>query len=381
MKKLIAIVSAVIVTSLLLVGGVVLASDKPNERFQDNVMLKESDVIDGSYYAAGQTVTIAGTVKGDVYCAGKNIIVSGIIEGDVLCAGQTVKVSGTVAGDVRLAGQFVTVDGKVAKSASVFGSTVDITRSARIGMDMNGAGESVTVDGDVARDVVLAGNAVTLTGTLGRNVEATSENLTVADGASVAGKLHYTSRNEASIASGSVKGQVDFTKRTQEDGRRNSNTWFASSALFMMLAFLVIALALALVAPQFVNEVGVTGQKRLGMSILAGVVFLFAAPIIVVMVAITLVGIPLAAIMLLAWILILLLSGPFVAYYIGRLVLRRNSNNIVAAMMTGAVILAILYVIPIVNIIAGFAATILGSGMLSLHLMSGRKKFSYSIKQ
>ena len=379
--KFLAIAAAVVTAGLLLTGTMVAASTDKDDMWSANKTVKESEVIDGTYYAAGQTVTVAGTVKGDVYCAGKSVIVTGTVEGDVLCAGQTVKVSGKVGGDVRLAGQSVTVDGTIAKSASLAGATIDITKSGNIGQDITAAGETVTISGKVARDMWIGGTSATITGTIGRHGEVASEDFTVSDGAIVQGNVHYKSRHEASIAEGSVKGKVDFTKQTDRQNDSSSGASFASS-VYMGLALLFMSLIFVLAAPNLMNNLGIVGRKKLGMTIVAGLILLLAGPLLLVLVGITVIGIPLAIALALAWILLLLVSGPVTAYYIGRLVSRKYTSNAVASMMIGAVILAILLMIPVVNVIAGIASTVLGTGMVVLHAFgtAGQKKFSYTIK-
>ena len=42
-------------------------------------------VVDGSAYLAGSTVTVQGTINGDLYCGANNVIITGTIEGDVIC--------------------------------------------------------------------------------------------------------------------------------------------------------------------------------------------------------------------------------------------------------------------------------------------------------
>lgn len=74
-----------------------------------------TETVDGTLFAAGRTVDIAGTVNGDVFCAGREYAVSGTVNGDVICAAQARRVSGTVEGDVRAAGRAVTIgDGRIA---------------------------------------------------------------------------------------------------------------------------------------------------------------------------------------------------------------------------------------------------------------------------
>ncbi len=375
--KILTFIVGVLTAGLALAGTV--AATNNNDSMKGNKTLKETETVDGSYYAAGGTVTVAGTVKGDVYCAGQNIIVSGTVEGDVICAGMTVKVSGTVGGDVRLAGQFVTLDGTVGKSASLFGSVVDVTKSSKIGQDLTGAGETLNLDGTVARDAVLAGTEVTLLGAVGRNSEINAQSLTVSDKASVAGNVRYTGPTEGSIAEGSVKGEVEYIKKTNDES--NGGSWLAS-VLYMTLALLFLSLILVLAMPQVLNNMAVIGQKRLGMVIASGLLLLVATPFVAVLTAITVIGIPLAIILMLVWVVLLLVSGPVTAFYLGRLLLRKYSNNAIASMMAGALVLVILLMIPIVNIIAGAAMVVLGLGMAGLNLISrtNQKKFSYSVK-
>ena len=58
-------------------------------------------VVDGSAYLAGSTVTVQGTINGDLYCGANNVIITGTIEGDVICGANTIFVGGLVRGDVR----------------------------------------------------------------------------------------------------------------------------------------------------------------------------------------------------------------------------------------------------------------------------------------
>jgi cytoskeletal protein CcmA (bactofilin family) len=381
MKKIIAVVIATLSAGLLLTAGVSATSSNVNYGGGDNVTLERSKVVNGAYYTSGDTVTIAGTVKGDLYCAGKTVFVTGTIEGDVFCAAQTIKIAGNVDGDVRVAGQTVTIDGITSRNVTVFGEVVDIAKTAVIGRDLNGASNSVTVDGKVGRDVTIGGNTVSILGNVGRDVGVASENLSINDGSSVAGWVRYTSRNEASIAEGSVQGEVKYTKKEDDDtAAADSSAAAISSFIYMLLAFAVLSLGIILIAPQQVHAVGITGIKRLGLSILLGVFALLAVPILLVLLALTFIGIPLALLLGLVWILILVLSGPIFAYYLGRLLLRKHTDNAIWTMLVGAALVVVLFIIPIVNVITGLASLILGMGMISLYVMSRLQKPHYTVK-
>lgn len=50
------------------------------------VVVPASEAIADDFYAAGETVTINGTVGGDAILAGEQLIINGAIEGDLIAA-------------------------------------------------------------------------------------------------------------------------------------------------------------------------------------------------------------------------------------------------------------------------------------------------------
>lgn len=57
-----------------------------------------------NYFAAGEGVTISGTINGDVFVFGGKTYIDGTVNGDVLAAGGQVTIDGPVSGNVRVAG-------------------------------------------------------------------------------------------------------------------------------------------------------------------------------------------------------------------------------------------------------------------------------------
>src|SRR5579872_3863837 len=97
----------------ILIVGILLASAKLVSAHGfytgTNVDIGQSQPIQETVFAGGNTIDINTEVFGDVFCAGQTVTISGTIHGDVICAGQTVTVNGKVDGNIRLAGQTVNV--------------------------------------------------------------------------------------------------------------------------------------------------------------------------------------------------------------------------------------------------------------------------------
>jgi hypothetical protein len=142
---------------------------------------------------------------------------------------------------------------------------------------------------------------------------------------------------------------------------------------------LITALVVTALVPRVLNRVSQQGMKRPGMSLLVGFGANIAVPIIIFLLLVTIVGIPVAILLLLAWLLINLSSGIFSAYWLGRRVWK-TQHNAFLIMLTGSMILILLYFIPIISIFALVLATWLGEGMLLLELKNRLPRPDYRVK-
>jgi len=341
-------------------------------RSGNNTTLAAGQTVDGSLYAAGRTIDLAGTVNGDIFCAGQNITISGTVNGDVICGGQTLRIDGVVHGDVRAAGQSVTVDAQVTGSATLAGQTVTTSSKSRIGRDMTVAGQDVTLNGSVGRDVVAGSGSGIFNGLIGRNVSAGVDHLRLGSDADVKGNITYTSRNQLQRDSGAdVVGRVTQNQPQQTRSDEGSPWLFT---LWWLVAMLVFALLVALSMPQTVHRAAAAARLRPGRTLLVGFVASIIVPIGIVVLMATLLGLVAGLVALVAWILLVALSGPFAAYAFGRWILEQfnRTDNVVWAMLVGALVLLVVYLIPIIGWIVMLFALWYGLGMLLRHLAAMR---------
>ena len=349
-------------------------------RTGDTATVAAEETVNSSLYASGRTVDIAGTVDGDVFCAGMNVSVSGTVRGDIICVGQTVTVSGNVEGDVRLAGQTVTLGGTVDGNASVATSSFSLEGRASIGGDLSAAGSDLVLNGTVGRDAALAGATATLNNEIGRNVNASVETLVLHGQADVGGGLYYTSANEARMDQGAqVAGE---TRRTEpEQAKGTFEAPFVTSVgfvLYLIAALMILSLALVLLFPAPVHaasEIALASPLRV---LLTGFIAGLAAPVVIVILMITVLGFPLALLLLLIWLVVVFLAGPIFSYYVGRLLLRAQTNPFLI-MALGSLVVLILLFIPILGLFVWLAATWMGTGMLLIEFMRRAPRPEYAV--
>ncbi len=343
------------------------------------VVVPKDQTVDSMLFSYGRSLEIAGTVNGDVICAGMNVTISGTVHGDVICAAQTIHISGHVEGGVRVAGQNVSVDGQVDGSASLLGQTITTSETSKISKDLTAAGSDISINGQIGRDVGLAADNATVNGQVGRNLNGRFNSLKLDGNSSVDGNLDYTSAQEASIADG-AKVAGSKTRHQPVTKAKHQNTWklrFAGQG-YAFISLLVLALVLVLLFPQFFHEASERTYRHPGRTALIGFLSLLAAPFLFIALLLTLIGVPLALLFGLTWLVILMLSGTVFSYSVGRL-LMKHSKQPVLIMFVGAAVVLVLYALPILSFITLLAAGLMGTGSIVSELFIRTPKPRHSI--
>ncbi len=378
MRRRIWLASGAAVASLFLFMGVAGAH---TFRSGDVATVPASETVDNSFWAAGRTIVIAGTVNGDVHCGGHGLIVSGTVKGDVVCAAQTITITGTVEGSAHLLAQTINLNGTVGRNLTAAAQTLNFDPKSTVNGDVSIAGRDANLNGTIGRDLALAVSSANLSGVVGRDIKASTEHFRLASTAKVGGNLEYTSTNNVELASGaSVGGQTIKHTPKQKATHWGALIGFAGWAiLYLTLALLITMLVLVALFPKAIHTTAQQAVRRPWVALLTGFIASLVIPVIIVVLLLTLVGIPLGLILLLWWLLVCALSGVVSAYFTGWLVWRRQTNPILT-MLVGSLILLVLYFIPFLGILAVMAALWLGTGMIILELKSRTPSPAYKTK-
>jgi len=359
-----------VVTALSVLGWAAIANA---QGFQsgDIITIAQSQTLDKTLFAAGRNIDIAGTVNGDVFCAGQDVTISGKVTGDVICAGQSVHISGTVDGNIRVAGQNVTINGTTGHNLTVGGQDVSVESSGNVRGDATIGGQTATVNGSIGRDLALGSTDATINGKVGRDVQSSVNTLTLGSTAIISGNLTYTSAQQLSQAPGARVVGITIHKQPKEQNQHmhygafiRGGAWFA---LYLFVALLIVALVLVLLAPQMFHVATEVAIHHPGRTFLVGFAASIVAPAVIVLLMATVVGIPLGVLAIFAWLVALFLSGPFAAYYVGRLLLAKNGNALLI-MLIGAVVLLFLYFVPFIGFVVSIVAMWFGLGIIFSHI-------------
>jgi len=278
---------------------------------------------DDDVFATGGTVTVDAPV-GSLIAAGGQITVNAPVKGDVIATGGQITINSDVGGKVVAAGGSILLNGKVGTNAVLAGGTIDLGTLASIGRDAMVSGGSVTNAGNVAGKLSVKANTFENRGS--------------------AGTMELELR-ERSILGGTI---------------------LSIFGILFTIGLFILGLILIRIAPERYHAVEAELVQSFIVKGIVGFVGLIAGFIVILLLAISLVGLPLAIGIGLLYLAAVLVSTLFVASVLGRkaaLLLKHRVSDYVAFTI-GFVILAILFRIPILGTGILVIAVCLGFGAI-----------------
>lgn len=373
MKRLFSVLASSLL--LLTVATPVFAQEKNQENFREGevVTLPKGETINRDLFAFGERVEISGTVNGDVYAFGGTIIVDGTINGDLIAAGGSLNVSGRISQDLRVAGGQITITGKIGRNLTIGGGSVEITDSAALGGSLLAGAGNLNIAGPVEKDIRAGSGNITVSSAVGGNVDVGVGTLRLTSKASVGGNLTYWSDQEASIDdSAKVQGEIvkNTPPKTQGPAPEKIFGMAIGAVLFLKIISFVTTLVLGLLIirllPQFSQNAVLNIRKKPWASLGVGFLATVLIPIVFVILLVTMIGIPLALMLLPIYLISLYVVRVFPMLW-GGVILSEKLNwkiNAYWSFIAGSVIYFIIQLIPIVGDLLTLLVVLFGLGTL-----------------
>lgn len=361
--------------SLFLIFGIWASAYALDIRTKQSLDVKSTDQIEDEILAAAGEIKIAGSVNNDFIGAGSSVDISGKINGDLNVAGGTIYLKGEVSEDARIIGGTVKIDGTVKKNLILLGGSIDISETAVIEGDVVVYGGTLKHYGTIKTDLRYSGGSVLIAGTIEGNARLNSPEITIASSAHIVKDLDYTSTNAATIQNGAkIDGQSTYKLSQKQDIFANKS---ASSMVISGLAFILLAIIFVYFLPNRIKGIADVLRTTPGPAALSGIIGLIFIPIIVLVLLITVIGAPTAAILLVLYLLSIYLAKIFVASIIGNLVLKlaekKKEPSMLWSVVTGLILVLIAINIPYVGYVISLIINILGLGAIVLYLYNLRK--------
>lgn len=290
--------------------------------FQQGETLSITGPVQDNLYAAGGSVTVQSAVSGDLLVAGGNVRIENSVGNTLQAAGGQVTVTGTVRNSARLAGGTVIVSKPIGGDLIVYGGQVTLDPGATVAGDVMVFGGMVIVNGNVRGSLMVFGGDITVNGRVNGTVDINAEHVTInapIDGeakiaantlavgtkAAFAKNVRYWTQTGAadfgtSLKAGPTSAVFDQTiGRTAESKAFETAKWTGAGivTLFGIYSLFTSALLLILfllVGRKAFAHAGDVLRKSPWQSLLIGSLYFAVMPVLILLLLVTIIGIPLA---------------------------------------------------------------------------------------
>ena len=312
----------------------------------------------GALPALGGTLTVAAPVTGDALLLGGSASIRAPVTGDVRILAGTIVIEEPVAGDVAALG-------------------LSFRESARVQGSVLVAAANATFSGGAGGPVTVYGNSVTLGGDFASSVEVVAtDHLTLLPGTTIHGSLTYQAPLPASIPdTARVVGETVYTQASYLPGADVSRTLaIASIGIFLVvriLALLILAGLLAGLFPRLADTVIDEGYERSVrhtlLTTLLGFAAFVATPILILLLAITFIGLAVATILFIAYTLLVFLALMYAGITLGGALARRffeRDGILWRDGVLGTLALSLITLVPVVGLLTVLALASFAAGAL-----------------
>lgn len=320
-------------------------------RTGETVSVESDNRIEGDFYTAASVLSISGQVAEDLISVGGRSTLNGSVGGDAFMVGGSVDVHGPVGDDLRVIAGDVIIAEPITGDVFVMGGSVKVLSTASIGGDLLVYGGDVEVSGSVGGDIVGTVESLRIDAPVAGLVNVTAPSLVLGDRADITGSLQYVSAEQLTRSpNAKIGGEItrnDVVSDTSDYSPVKIGLIFILIALFSSLMWYLLART---VLTKIVDR----ALARSIRPVLLGFITFFAAPVIIVILTVSVLGTFVGLASFFAYMLLIFISAMSMAAVVGVMTLRQYKKQPVAtvtplALLVGVALLTMALVVPVVG--------------------------------
>lgn len=344
----------------------------------------------GDAFRAGLEARFEGPEVDDLFMAGESVRAESAVSGSVYLAGRRVDVLESVAGDAHAAGATLRFERPIGGDATLAGQSISL---GAVGGDLRAAGSEIVLGGPVGGYALITGERVEILGPITGDARITARTLVLGPGARIGGQLTLYEPEPGMIdLPEAVIAPERVTRRQAEEWELslapdlevgfepaarggNSAGGFVSGVLIVV----VVAALIAALAPERLGLMSARLRTRPFATLGLGFVVLSGLAGATLLLALTLIGLLVAPAVLVVALAAVGLGYVIAAYALGAGLLQAAGRPAPAtfgarglAGLAGALLAALVGLIPVLGWLFGVALVLAGVGAMSRRLLAGR---------
>jgi hypothetical protein len=361
------------------------ASSLPIDISTNAWTLESVDTIETVSFVLAQDITVNGrTLDDSFWLAQDTVELNGKFGNDVWALGMNVKLNGTFADHARIAAQSVTVNGIVSNGLWAVAATISASTNTHLYGDQFLYSDQLSLLGHIEGNIYAKARTITLGGTIIGDVRLVGDDIVIRPGTTILGNLHYITTNQSIVLDSNSQVSGDLYHMPAPASISTTNpaaTWLLT--LYFFGAAILVGIPMMILFPNYTGLAVRCLRISLWKCGLAGIAATFGAPFIIVAIAVTVIGLPLAAVTGALYGLVMYLGKIAVALAIGSTLLHKRGqislSGALLSLVTGLFLYYSLAFIPFVGSSLQATATAFGAGALIVAALTGRGRVGQNV--
>lgn len=347
------------------------------------VQIKSGDMVSvpggaakGPLFVSGNSLIVNADVDGDVFAAGQTVVINGNVDGDVIAAANSVRVNGNVRGDIRVAASSIEVGGQINGSITGAGSNISLKEGAIVKKDVLLFGDSIELFSPIEGQAMGSAKQMHINAPIKGDVQIWDvQNLLIGPSTVLEGQLSYRSDKPAQIAPEAEIGKViHLAPRSKLENINGGFSWF--TAILWLSAGVLLWGVAYLLFPAWLPRMGSLAANEPGAALGWGFLMLLLTPFAIFILMITVVGIPVALLLLLFYIIVLsaskLIVGDFLARCLSHYLKWDGKMPFIIPFLIAFVTLILVSKVKILGFIVSLGTASFALGMIVLYFYRWR---------
>ncbi len=340
--------------------------------YTEDFQVASGEKIDESLVVSGERVRIDGVISGDLFVLAERLALRGEVQGNLFALVREFEMSGVVTGSLHVISESAVIEGETRRDVYALCEHFRFARPARVGRDLSVMTPGVEIQGAVGRDLVVWGKWTELRGSVGRTLRARHK-LALLDGARVGGDVVLGAHpgSEIEIAESAVVGG-EARNESHEHHMARSVDHYRKGHFYLWVAVLVsgtflVGMVLHLFMPGL-YDVQLATSSEFFRSLGVGFLTFLAVPCVLLISALTVIGIPLALMGLWLYLTTLYVAFIVLASLIGAAITRSRSKTLHSfglALLVGLLVVILAITVPYVGGLVRVVVLLCGLGLLT----------------
>lgn len=250
---------------------------------------------DANVYMTGAEVRVTQPIDGDLFAAAGRVGIDAPVSGDAVVGAGSIDASSDIGDDLRAAGAIVTVTGSVGGEALIAAAHIGFGPATRIGGRTRLFGRDIAVAGRLGAGLNAYGRDILLLGEIDGPVKLAAEHVEILPSARIRGDIVYRSPEAIRIHPGArVEGKITREPMSFAMPREKSHLPQIPFSPLFTFGLFAAGILLILLFPRFTTDsqqmIAAAPMKSVGL----GTAIFFSFPPVILLLIITIIGIPVA---------------------------------------------------------------------------------------